>query len=137
MVYIHRHSSTLRLDPMLVRICMVAVFECHVFHLFSSSLPFLPSSLLPPSSLQLLEKDSPELFELMEEFQDKFTVVMDTLCPLMEAARRDNEMFTSQVRGWVYGLTLKYVNTALNTHLLDTHLYMDLAWLASYDISNA
>ena len=122
---------------MLVRICMVAVVECYVFRLFSSSfylllsssLPFLPSSLLPPSSLQLLEKDSPELFELMEEFQDKFTVVMDTLCPLMEAARRDSEVFTSQVRGWVYDLTLKYVNTALNTHLLGTHLYMDLAFL--------
>ena len=65
---------------------------------------FLSSSLLPPSSLQLLEKDSPELFELMEEFQDKFTVVMDTLCPLIEVARRDSEVFTSQVRGWVYGL---------------------------------
>ena len=116
---------------------MVAVVECHVFRLFSSSfylllsssLPFLPSSLLPPSSLQLLEKDSPELFELMEEFQDRFTVVMDTLCPLMEAARRDSAMFTSQVRGWVHGLTLKYVNTALNIHLLDTRLYMDLAFL--------
>ena len=60
---------------------------------------FLSSSLF---SLQLLEKDSPELFELMEEFQDKFTVVMDTLCPLIEAARRDSEVFTSLVRGWVY-----------------------------------
>ena len=92
----------------------VAVVECHVFPLFpslfylllSSCLPlFLSSSLFyPPSSfsLQLLEKDAPELFELMEEFQDKFTFVMDTLCPLIKAARRDSEVFTSQVRGRVY-----------------------------------
>ena len=106
MVYIHRYSLTLRLDPMLVRICVV---ECHAFPLLSSSFYLLlssclPASLLPLSSLQLLEKDSPELFELMEEFQDKFTVVTDTLCPLIEAARRDSEVFTSQVRGWKHGL---------------------------------
>jgi len=52
----------------------------------------------------LLEKDSPELFELMEEFQDKFTGVVDTLCPLIEAARGDSKVFTAQVRGWRRGL---------------------------------
>ena len=102
-------------------------YKCTLLQVSSllHSPPFLPSSLLPPSSLQLLEKDSPELFELMEEFQNKFTIVMDTLCPLMEAARRDSEVFTSQVRRWVCSLTLKYFNTVLNTHLLD----MDLALL--------
>ena len=67
-------------------------------------LPSLIPLLLPLLSLQLLEKDSPELFELMEEFQDKFSAVVDTLCPLIEAARNDSEVFTSQVGGWRRGL---------------------------------
>ena len=49
--------------------------------------------------MQLLENDSPEMFELMEEFQDKFSIAMDTLHPLVAAARQDNarELFTSEV----------------------------------------
>ena len=37
--------------------------------------------------LQLLQKDSPELFDLLEDFDDRLSEVVDTLHPLVTVAR--------------------------------------------------
>ena len=72
-----------------------------VSHLGSPKIPssYRDFTLFHCFSMQLLENDSPEMFELMEEFQDKFSIAMDTLHPLVAAARQDNtcELFTSEV----------------------------------------
>ena len=76
--------------------------------------------------MQLLENDSPEMFELMEEFQDKISVAMDTLHPLVEAARQDNshQLFTSEVSVCMYVCmcvcvcVCRYIPQCISTTLL-------------------
>ena len=48
------------------------------------------------SLLQLLEKDSPELFELLEEFEEKFSEAL-SLRPLVMTARKEPSFLTAQV----------------------------------------
>lgn len=47
--------------------------------------------------LQLLQKDSPELFDLLEDFEDRLSEVVDTLHPLVTVAR-DTPTITPKVR---------------------------------------
>ncbi len=54
------------------------------------------SKLSREEKIAILEKDSPELFELLEEFRSKFSEAVDTLYPLVQTSRKDPDRFSAQ-----------------------------------------
>ena len=54
------------------------------------------SKLSRDEKLALLEKDSPELFDLLEEFHEKFSEAVNSLHPLVQTVRSDPTRFTQQ-----------------------------------------
>ena len=67
------------------------------------------SKLSRDEKIVLLEKDSPELFELLEEFQMKFSQAIHTIFPLVQVARQDPGRVSVQGK--------EYLEVKLNLYL--------------------
>lgn len=47
--------------------------------------------------VKIIEKDSPELVDLLSELRDKLTFIASTLHPVLDAAKQSPNLLTEQV----------------------------------------